>query len=121
MGHTDPHAVDRVVLIATFAPRPQTVRGLETRMIAQGGSYSLLWNNWGSTFADYAHGETRMAEPRRTMRSLGLLKGSGWNLLSVASMRIINEEAGCVIFAFLSPLSQLFSRAFVHTLQVSQP
>jgi hypothetical protein len=94
MEHFKEGGMDRVVLIATFAPRPQTHRGLETRMIAQGGSYSLLWTQWGHTFSDYAHADKRMTEPQRTMRSLGLIKGKGWNMVSVASMRITNAEAG---------------------------
>jgi hypothetical protein len=93
MGHTDPTAIDRVVLVATFAPQPR-ISSLETRMIAQGGSYSLLWSQWGHTFHDFAHAETRMTEPQGTLRSLGLLKGKGWNYLTVASMRLANGEVG---------------------------
>ena len=96
MGHTQRNGPDRVVLIATFAPRPQIRyrHGLERRMISQGGSYSLLYTQWGHTFYDYAYSESRMKEPYTTLRSFGVLKADGWNLLSVASMRIINEEAG---------------------------
>lgn len=98
MGHTDPNAMDRVVIIATFAPRPQ-LQNLETRMIGQGGSYSLMWSQWGHTLRDFAS-ETHatwkltMKEPYITMRSLGLLKAKGWNSISVASMRIANEDTG---------------------------
>ena len=93
MGHTDPNGLDRVVIIATFAPRPQ-LHKLERRMIAQGGSYSLLWSQWGHTFSDYVNADTKMREPFVTMRSLGLLKGRGWNLITVASGRIANEDTG---------------------------
>lgn len=94
MGHTKRGGLDRVVIIATFAPRPQTFRGLETRMIGQGGSYSLEWTNWGHTFSDFVRAEERMWEPLKTMRSLGLVKGNGWNMITVASMRIANDDTG---------------------------
>jgi hypothetical protein len=100
MGHTDSNAMDRVVIIATFAPRPQ-LQKLETRMLAQGGSYSLLWSQWGHTLRDFSsetHATlklwTTMKEPWITMRSFGLLKAKGWNIISVASMRIANEDTG---------------------------
>jgi hypothetical protein len=94
MGHFKEGGLDRVVIIATFAPRPQTFRGLETRMIGQGGSYSLKWSQWGHTFSDFVHAETRMTEPQKTMRSLGLIKGNGWNFIHQASMRIANSDTG---------------------------
>eukprot|EP00934_Nitzschia_sp_Nitz4_P007669 Nitzschia sp. Nitz4//scaffold35_size145790//137213//140048//NITZ4_003060-RA/size145790-augustus-gene-0.127-mRNA-1//1//CDS//3329549214//7659//frame0 len=94
MGHSKEGGLDRVVIIATFAPRPQTNRGLETRMIGQGGSYSMLWSQWGHTFSDFVNAEQRMNEPQKTMRAFGLIKGSGWNLVSVASMRIANDDTG---------------------------
>lgn len=94
MGHFKKGGLDRVVIIATFAPRPHTHRGLETRMIGQGGSYSLKWSLWGHTFSDFVHAEERMTEPQKTMRSLGLIKGGGWNMISVTSMRISNEDTG---------------------------
>jgi len=77
MGHTKKDGPDRVVIIATFAPRPQTFRGLETRIIAQGGSYSLAWHQWGHTFSDFVHADQRMWEPLKTLRALGLVKGNG--------------------------------------------
>jgi hypothetical protein len=40
MGFTQEGALDRVVLIATFAPRPNYRFGLETRMI---GKHCLAW------------------------------------------------------------------------------
>lgn len=94
MGHTKIGSKDRVVIIATFAPRPRTPTGLETRMLGQGGSYSLRWSQWGHTFSDFVFAEKRMYEPQKTMRALGLLKGRGWNLITVASLRIANDEFG---------------------------
>eukprot|EP00531_Pseudo-nitzschia_arenysensis_P006588 CAMPEP_0116142726 /NCGR_PEP_ID=MMETSP0329-20121206/15063_1 /TAXON_ID=697910 /ORGANISM="Pseudo-nitzschia arenysensis, Strain B593" /LENGTH=820 /DNA_ID=CAMNT_0003637983 /DNA_START=112 /DNA_END=2575 /DNA_ORIENTATION=- len=92
MGFTQKGAVDRVVLIATFAPRPNTHRGVETRQIGQGGSYSLLWHQWGHTLSDYVHADKRMTEPQKTLRSLGLINGKGWNYISTLSMRMANED-----------------------------
>jgi hypothetical protein len=94
MGHTKEGGLDRVVIIATFAPRPQTFRALETRQIGQGGSYSLKWNLWGHTLSDFALAEERMWEPLKTMRSLGLVKGGGWTFPHQASMRITNDDNG---------------------------
>eukprot|EP00536_Pseudo-nitzschia_multiseries_P009342 jgi/Psemu1/258035/estExt_Genewise1Plus.C_2580037 len=92
MGFTQEGAPDRVVLIATFAPRPNYRNGMETRQIGQGGSYSLLWNQWGHTFWDFVHADKRMTEPQKTLRSLGVIKGGGWNYLSTLSMRMANED-----------------------------
>lgn len=92
MGFTEKGAPDRVVLIATFASRPIYRTGMETRQIGQGGSYSLLWNQWGHTFYDYVHADKRMTEPQKTLRSLGIIKGNGWNYLSSLSMRMANED-----------------------------
>jgi len=92
MGYTQKGAIDRVVLIVTFAPRPNFRNGVETRQIGQGGSYSLLWHQWGHTFSDYLHSDKRMTEPQKTFRSLGLIKGNGWNYLSSLSMRMANED-----------------------------
>ena len=97
MGHTKKGGLDRVVIIATFAPRPQTFRQLETRMIAQGGSYSLEWSNWGHTFSDFVYADQRMWEPLKTMRAVGLWRARGWNWVSVTSMRIANEDNGYVL------------------------
>jgi len=92
MGFTQKGAIDRVVLIATFAPRPNFRHGVETRQIGQGGSYSLLWHQWGHTFSDFLHSDKRMTEPQKTFRSLGIIKGNGWNYLSTLSMRMANED-----------------------------
>uniref|UniRef100_A0A7S4ABW1 Uncharacterized protein n=1 Tax=Pseudo-nitzschia australis TaxID=44445 RepID=A0A7S4ABW1_9STRA len=92
MGFTQKGAQDRVVLIATFAPRPNHRNGLETRQIGQGGSYSLLWHQWGHTFSDFVNADKRMTEPQKTLRSLGVIKGNGWNYLTTISMRMANED-----------------------------
>jgi hypothetical protein len=94
MAHNDPHAVDRVVLIATFAPRPETHRKLETRMISQGGSYSLKYTHWGNTFYDFVHADKRMTEIQLRLRSMGFIKGDGIDWISTTSMRISNEDNG---------------------------
>lgn len=94
MGHFKEGGLDRVVVIVIIAPRPRTPIGLETRMLGQGGSYSMQWSQWGHTFSDFVNAETRMYEPQKTLRSLGLLKGNGWNLISTASFRIANDEYG---------------------------
>lgn len=60
--------------------------------VGQGGSYSLLWHQWGHTFSDYLHSDKRMTEPQKTLRSLGIIKGKGWNYLSSLSMRMANED-----------------------------
>jgi hypothetical protein len=62
--------------------------------VGHGGSYSLLWKQWGHTFYDYLHADTRMTQPQATLRSLGVLKGDGINYLSSATMRMANEESG---------------------------
>ena len=92
MGHSKKGGLDRVVIIATFAPRPLTSRSLETRIIGQGGSYSMAWHQWGHTFSDFVFAEERMWEPLKTIRALGLVKGGGWTLPSVASMRMSNGK-----------------------------
>eukprot|EP00934_Nitzschia_sp_Nitz4_P001997 Nitzschia sp. Nitz4//scaffold21_size171442//47219//50125//NITZ4_002153-RA/size171442-processed-gene-0.112-mRNA-1//1//CDS//3329542387//1997//frame0 len=92
--HSKEGGPDRVVIIATFAPRPTTPQQLETRMLGQGTSYSMHWAQWGHTFSDFVMADTRMNEPQKTLRSLGLIKGRGWNYVSVTSMRIANDETG---------------------------
>jgi hypothetical protein len=94
MGNFCEGCLDRIVLIATFAPRPQTQRKLETRMIGQGGSYSLKWNHWGNTLSDFVHADKCMTEIQKYLRSLAIIKGNGWTWVSVASMRISNSEYG---------------------------
>jgi hypothetical protein len=99
-AHTDPHGPDRVLFILTFAPRPQyAISKLESRMIGQGGSYSLHWQHWGHTLEDFANAPKAMAQPWRTLRSLGLYnnradKDWGWDITSVALMRMANGDTG---------------------------
>ena len=62
--------------------------------LGQGGSYSLLWHQWGHTFSDYVHADKRMTEPQKTLRSLGFINGHGWTYISSLSMRIANEDTG---------------------------
>ena len=63
-----------------------------SRTVGQGGSYSLLWHQWGHTFSDFLHADKRMTEPQKTFRSLGLIRGNGWNYISTLSMRMANED-----------------------------
>jgi hypothetical protein len=97
--HVDPHGPSRVLFILTFAPRPQfTPSKLETRMISTGGSYSLHWSQWGHTLRDFQDPDTRMKQPWRALRALGLYKPRdaqwGWDYLSQASGRVANDEEG---------------------------
>jgi hypothetical protein len=98
---TDPKGLDRVVFILTFAPRPQynSVSKVESRMIGQSGSYSLHWQQWGHTLEDFANVPRAMAQPWRTLRSLGLYKPRsakdwGWDVVTVALMRMANGDTG---------------------------
>ncbi|CAB9505905.1 expressed unknown protein [Seminavis robusta] len=98
-AYTDPNGMDRVVFILTFAPRPRyNFNAVESRMIGQGGSYSINWQHWGHTLDDFGHAPTKMALPWRTLRSLGLYKprGSdwGWDMTTVALMRMANGDNG---------------------------
>ena len=52
----------------------------------------MIWHQWGHTFSDYLHADKRMTEPQKTLRSLGLIKGNGWNYISTLSMRMANED-----------------------------
>lgn len=52
----------------------------------------MLWHQWGHTFSDYVNADKRMTEPQKTLRSLGLIKGNGWNYISTLSMRMANED-----------------------------
>ena len=91
-AHTKKDGLERVVIIVTFSPRPQTFRKLETRIISQGDTYSMPWSQWGHNFYDYVYAEERMWEPLKTMRALGLWKSNGWNWISILSMLIANNE-----------------------------
>ena len=96
-AHVDPNGPHRSLFIITFAPRPMDIR-YETRLLGQGGSYSLRWDNWGHTLNDFEHSETKMRQPWTTLKSLGIYKpkGShwGWDWISQNSMRIANEDTG---------------------------
>ena len=96
-AHTDPNGPHRVLFIVTFAPRPMDML-YETRLLGQGGSYSLRWDMWGHVLDDYEHAPTKMRQPWTTLRGLGLYKpkGSewGWDWVSQTSMRIANGDTG---------------------------
>jgi hypothetical protein len=91
-AHIDPNGPDRVILVMTFVPRPYRSRGYDGRMVSLGGTYSIAWYQWGHTLSDYVHADTRMTEPHRTLRSLGLIRGNGWNLLDTIAMRLPNND-----------------------------
>mmetsp|Transcript_6751 Transcript_6751/g.18838 ORF Transcript_6751/g.18838 Transcript_6751/m.18838 type:complete len:985 (+) Transcript_6751:168-3122(+) len=95
-AHRDEHGDHRVLFILTFAPRPAA--RAESRMIGQGGSYSIRWDMWGFTLNDLGHATTRMAWPWAPLKALGLYRfpGSnwGWDLPAIVSMRIANEDVG---------------------------
>jgi hypothetical protein len=95
-AHIDPYAPHRVVFIITFSPRP--IQRGETRMLGQGGSYSLRWDMWGHTLNDLEHAPTTMVQPWTTLRALGIYKPSnadwGWDLISQHSMRAANSDTG---------------------------
>lgn len=95
-AHKDPHGQHRVLFILTFAPRPND--RAESRMIGQGGSYSIRWDMWGHTLSDLADATWRMAQPWATLKALGVYKlpGAkwGWDYPAVVSMRMINEDTG---------------------------
>jgi hypothetical protein len=98
-AHRDPHGPHRVLFILTFAPRPRyDGNRVETRMIGQGGSYSLHWSQWGHTLRDFRDSEARMRQPWRILRSFGLYKAPGQNwgydFVTQASARIANNELG---------------------------
>jgi hypothetical protein len=47
-AHTDPNAIDRVMLILTFVPKPKD--RAETRQMSQGITFSLRWDMWVRCF-----------------------------------------------------------------------
>ena len=108
-AHIDPNGPDRVILVMTFVSRPTTIG--DKRQISLGGTYSLPWYLWGTTFSDYynaaqqqAHDKNRRNEPppqqlqlRTVLRSLGLIQGKGWNLIDTISSRLPNEDYGYVL------------------------
>jgi len=102
-AHNDPNGPSRVVLILTLAPRPlfqpNNVANVESRMLGQGGSYSIDWRHWGFTLEDYGKAATEMVEPWLTLRALGIYKPAtstpwGWDGVSVALMRMSNGDNG---------------------------
>lgn len=95
-AHTDPNALDRVMLILTFVPRPMP--RAESRQMSQGITFSLRWDMWGHTLEDLAKIDTRMRHPWAYLRAFGLYKPSntdwGIDFISSAIMRIANEDNG---------------------------
>jgi ectoine hydroxylase-related dioxygenase (phytanoyl-CoA dioxygenase family) len=95
-AHTDPNALDRVMLILTFVPKP--ISRAETRQLSQGITFSLRWDMWGHTLNDLAKADTAMAQPWATLRSLGLYKkqSASWGIdyVTSASMRTANNDNG---------------------------
>jgi hypothetical protein len=96
-AHRDPNGPERVLFILTFAARPRFGKNqLESRLIGFEGSYSLRWDQWGHTLEDFSHPEKHMIEPWRKLRAFGLYKPArrdwGWDYITVASMRIANED-----------------------------
>ena len=90
---------ERVLFILTLTPRPRWGKNqVEARMIGHSGSYSIKWNQWGHTLSDFGSVKTKMAEPFMTARALGLYapttKAWGWDMVTVASMRIANGDNG---------------------------
>lgn len=95
-AHTDPNAMDRVMLILTFVPKP--MERAESRQMAQGITFSLRWDMWGHTLNDLAAADSAMAQPWATLRSLGLYKpaSTSWGVdyVTSASMRTANRDNG---------------------------
>jgi hypothetical protein len=98
-AHIDKNGADRVLFILTFAGRPRFGKNqLESRLIGLEGSYSLKWDQWGHTMQEFMNPAKYMSEPWRTLRAMGLYKPPGrewgWDYVTVASMRIANEDTG---------------------------
>ena len=95
-AHVDKNAMDRVMLILTFVPKP--VSRAESRQMSQGITFSLRWDMWGHTLSDLAQADTRMTQPWATLRALGLykLRDASWGIdyVSSAIMRMSNEDNG---------------------------
>lgn len=96
-AHVDPVGPHRALFIITFAPRPMDIR-YETRLIGQGGSYSLRWDMWGHTLDDFEHANEKMRQPWTSLRALGLYKPVdsqwGWDWITQQSMRLANSDSG---------------------------
>lgn len=95
-AHTDPDALDRIMFILTFTPKPQ--ERAETRMLSQGITFSLRWDMWGHTLNDLAKADTAMSKPWATLRALGLYKtpGASWGIdyISGSIVRMANSDVG---------------------------
>jgi len=95
-AHTDPDALDRVMLILTFSPRPN--KRAESRQMSQGITFSLRWDMWGHTLFDLEEADARMVHPWALMRALGLYKRPdaewGVDFITGSSMRIANGDYG---------------------------
>lgn len=95
-AHTDPNALDRVMLILTFVPKP--VARAESRQLSQGITFSLRWDMWGHTLRDLAAADTAMGQPWATLRALGLYKSesASWGIdyVTSASIRTANQDNG---------------------------
>lgn len=95
-AHSDPNAMERVVFILTFAPRPEYgPKQVETRYIGTGGSYSLHWSQWGFTLRDYRDSQKYMRYPWRLLRALGIYHGGhhwGFDFFTQATARAGNDE-----------------------------
>eukprot|EP00557_Chaetoceros_sp_GSL56_P003301 CAMPEP_0176499164 /NCGR_PEP_ID=MMETSP0200_2-20121128/12761_1 /TAXON_ID=947934 /ORGANISM="Chaetoceros sp., Strain GSL56" /LENGTH=1000 /DNA_ID=CAMNT_0017897525 /DNA_START=94 /DNA_END=3096 /DNA_ORIENTATION=+ len=96
-AHVDPDGPHRALFIITFAPRPMDIR-YETRLIGQGGSYSLRWDMWGHTLDDFEHAKEKMRQPWTSLKALGLYKPVdsqwGWDWITQQSMRLANDDTG---------------------------
>ena len=94
-AHVDPNGPHRSLFIITFAPRPDW--SAETRLLGQGGTYSLRWDMWGHTLDDFEHATTKVTQPWAALRGLGLYKPKdaewGWDWVTVSSMIIANSES----------------------------
>jgi hypothetical protein len=76
----------RVMLVLTFAPKPRL--WAETRQATQGLSYSMNWSVFGSTTWDFG----RIWYPQRILKSLGLKRGGGINLVDLSLQRLANGD-----------------------------
>jgi hypothetical protein len=102
-GHIDPNGTERVMLILSISPRPNGPH-FDRRQISLGTSYSIRWDMWGLTFKDLAIMDKIKGFPWKQLRALGIYKAMGshknknvlwgWDHLTVACSRIINEQMG---------------------------
>lgn len=102
-AHTDPNALDRVMFILTFVPKPEAKA--ESRQLSQGITFSLRWDMWGHTLYDLKMPDTRMTQPWATLRSLGLYKpkDADWGIdyVSGYTMRMVRIDIRSVGLYFL--------------------